>query len=1004
MKHLLSILLTFFTTYLSVNAQSFTIEGPETICKGTPATLTVTGCAGALQWSTGETTVSITIRPTASTLYSATCTEAGSNPTQVTHSVGVFPTPTLTASTPNLCSNENVVLSTNTTEYTHNTVLWKRDGQPIVSGGGAYVANEAGRYTVEDNITPGIWVPYPAVPTGTLYRTFSFIDENNGWAIAGRQKIVRTDDGGQNWTEYTTALNLATGDSLVDMTFADASMGWACAGGKIIKTSDGGATWSIQYADNGLRIYDLFFLDNQQGWAVGGFDAEGYGYFDRSAILKTTDGGTTWQRTNFQRNHVVFSKTQFVSATVGWAISNSFNGGIYKTTDGGISWISQTPWFSQSGTSVSLTDLYFQDTNNGWVIGTQYLAKISNGMMAWSTMNYSMFEYVGAPFAVHAANDIVWVLESNIAYYSVDGGMSWNRSYHGYPNGSYITAAFLSSGKILMASKIGTLTKYLPKTQSCFSSVTILPTLSIPKITPSITAALCEGESITLTASGCSSTLSWSTGATEAAISVTPTATTSYTAYCEGGNGCHSTAYQGVAVIPRVKLDTASAAPCYRPELTATQVWANMDVRWKKNGQLLDYRDIGPYVSRSEGTYTAEAEVAGAWQPQAPTRSSTYQEPKYPNNYLQEVQFVNDSTGFIVGAGNQFLRTTDGGKNWIASKIPASGDRYYSYRMSFIDAMQGWIIGSYNDMEWYGEVLYTSDGGINWGKSNLGAPGSGIFFEDVFFVKTLVGYPAGWAVSYEGQIVNSIDGGYSWSPQTSNTSARLKTLFFLDHHTGWVGGANGTLLTTVDGGGTWVHRTIANVPNFQSLQFLDASKGWAVSENTSNGLYHTRDGGTTWNQVPVDTSHEIYLKKVQFLNDSVGFVQSDRFIHATTDGGATWKKSYHHLNAEGMSFTDATHGWVIGNSIMTYVPAPSACMSDPVTILPQSIVPLTTLASGSWDMPDVWSCGQVPTALDAVRINAGHTITLPVDYAGKAKSMELGGNLVQQGSLQVGQQ
>ena len=132
---------------------------------------------------------------------------------------------------------------------------------------------------------------------------------------------------------------------------------------------------------------------------------------------------------------------------------------------------------------------------------------------------------------------------------------------------------------------------------------------------------------------------------------------------------------------------------------------------------------------------------------------------------------------------------------------------------------------------------------------------------------------------------------------------------------------------------------------------------------------------------------------MQFLNDSVGFVQSEKFIHATTNGGLTWKKSYHHLNAGGMSFTDATHGWVVGGSIMTYVPAPPVCTSAPVTVLPAAIVPLSTLASGNWDTPALWSCGTVPTALDAVIIGAAHTVSLPGGYSARAERVELRGQI-----------
>jgi len=50
-----------------------------------------------------------------------------------------------------------------------------------------------------------------------------------------------------------------------------------------------------------------------------------------------------------------------------------------------------------------------------------------------------------------------------------------------------------------------------------------------------------------------------------------------------------------------------------------------------------------------------------------------------------------------------------------------------------------------------------------------------------------------------------------------------------------------------------------------------------------------------------------------------------------------------------------------------------------------------SVKSGRWDDPLVWSCGDLPTALDEVRINQGHYITLPTDFSGFAGALDLRG-------------
>ncbi len=90
---------------------------------------------------------------------------------------------------------------------------------------------------------------------------------------------------------------------------------------------------------------------------------------------------------------------------------------------------------------------------------------------------------------------------------------------------------------------------------------------------------------------------------------------------------------------------------------------------------------------------------------------------------------------------------------------------------------------------------------------------------------------------------------------------------------------------------------------------------------------------------------------------------------------------------------------------MSYVLEAPVCASAPVTVLPAAIAPLRTLASGNWNTPALWSCGTVPTAMDAVIIDASHTVTLPDSYSAKAKSVDLRGQIQYNANagLQMGQ-
>lgn len=106
--------------------------------------------------------------------------------------------------------------------------------------------------------------------------------------------IIRSDDRGENWREYTDALPDTTQCTL---SFVDSLTGWAAGfiytgvreiqRAVIAKTIDGGATWTRQFDSVAGRRYglsDIAFMDADSGLAVGGV----------GTVLRTTDGGGHW--------------------------------------------------------------------------------------------------------------------------------------------------------------------------------------------------------------------------------------------------------------------------------------------------------------------------------------------------------------------------------------------------------------------------------------------------------------------------------------------------------------------------------------------------------------------------------------------------------------------------------------------------------------------------------------------------------------------------------------
>lgn len=161
---------------------------------------------------------------------------------------------------------------------------------------------------------------------------------------------------------------------------------------------------------------------------------------------------------------------------------------------------------------------------------------------------------------------------------------------------------------------------------------------------------------------------------------------------------------------------------------------------------------------------------------------------------------------------------------------------------------------------------------------------------------TFIDRQTGWAVSHDGKIIGTPDGGKSWRILARAVPAPLWSVTFTDAERGWAAGDNGMLLHTKNGGMTWTDQSAAlELPavlnrsdiKFTVVRFVDPSNGWASGLN--GVTVHTADGGETWKlqRFEADATASIYA--MSFVSPRVGFVAGNAgHVVATTDGGTTW--------------------------------------------------------------------------------------------------------------------
>src|SRR5690606_5900336 len=132
--------------------------------------------------------------------------------------------------------------------------------------------------------------------------------------------------------------------------------------GLVMRTSNAGSYWDMDYkvADVYWKFNDVFFVDENIGWAVG----EGDVHNDIMVIANTTDGGFSWQRQNISGiDQDIPLAVHFVSEETGFVVGE--NGLFLRTTNGGFHWESIPVW---GGLGSPVNDVYFIDSQVGWVV------------------------------------------------------------------------------------------------------------------------------------------------------------------------------------------------------------------------------------------------------------------------------------------------------------------------------------------------------------------------------------------------------------------------------------------------------------------------------------------------------------------------------------------------------------------------------------------------------------------------------------------------------------
>lgn len=262
--------------------------------------------------------------------------------------------------------------------------------------------------------------------------------------------------------------------------------------------------------------------------------------------------------------------------------------------------------------------------------------------------------------------------------------------------------------------------------------------------------------------------------------------------------------------------------------------------------------DLTGWAVGDNGAIVATVDGGKTWIPQL---SKTFEK-------LRSVFFISKTRGWAVGGTTKLtlLNTYDGGSTWAALPNNISGEAFLS-EIHFHDGLHGFAISPY-------AVYYTSDGGAHWDKGlNHSSIASGFSLWDLHVLSDTSAFLCGKYRDTNGSLRPGVFENFSnpdglWMPQAAadfDTDDELAAIYFTDNMTGFTGGRKGKIHTMEAEGanfpGAWYVNFDPKDGWIASLDFSDENHGMFSTSNEEAGttialIYHTFNAGASWSSSP----------------------------------------------------------------------------------------------------------------------------------------------------------
>jgi photosystem II stability/assembly factor-like uncharacterized protein len=265
----------------------------------------------------------------------------------------------------------------------------------------------------------------------TLWSVY-FGSEQEGWAVGEKNTIIHTTDAGNTWesqTENISWLNAEPGNNIFfNIKFTDQQNGWVVGGlrggaGALLKTNDGGATWEQVDVVADVILRDITLQSDPSigdaYWIVG----------LGGLILYSPDGGASWVTQDSPVSKDLFSVASIGYYQGGFQVWASGQDGTILHTGDGVTWNEQ-----DSQITTSLQSIHFVNTSKterafrGWAVGLSGEALATSDMgQRWNDQDAKVQpgEHLRDVFFLNETMTGWIVGDGGRVIFSTNGGSEW---------------------------------------------------------------------------------------------------------------------------------------------------------------------------------------------------------------------------------------------------------------------------------------------------------------------------------------------------------------------------------------------------------------------------------------------------------------------------------------------------------------------------------------------------------------------------------------------------